>query len=415
VINRPKTPAACSDVKIVCIDGARVTCLVQVCRARQRSRWFGVGCSLAAGRFWPLAWLVVTSTFIGCDLTGPQQPPTEPRTVRPSTVPVLVTRPDRVDAGTESLLCYGRLVPRRQSRLGFARGGRVEQVVKGIGQLADQGELLAEIEQPELKERLERVQQSLYRAERAAAGANPAAAGSAANGSGNQQRTAQQQVDQLERQLAELEIEVRKGQIFAPYDSIIAERRIDPATQIGAGNLALSVIEQAPPRVEVDLPRAGIELLRQGGAARIELEKELFPATAEYLSPSENAVGGRTAWLRFTGELPRDRWYFGRTVTVHYKSDRGEAGFRLPIAALQRRAGEVWSIFTAEPIENSDRHAVVRQAVRIVGTEEDSVIVQGSINEQTLVIEQGTHRIVHGQEVTITEPSESAIATESDP
>lgn len=354
--------------------------------ARQQTGWW---------RWWGC--VVMVASWAGCDSSGLPRGATTPRGAEPAVMPVVVARPQRIEAAIESFLSYGRLAPRRQSQLGFGRGGRVAQVLKRIGQPADQGELLAELEQPELQQQRQRLQQSLERAERLAAG-NPSA---------NQPNAAQQQVAQLKLQLAELDAEISQGQIVAPYDCIVARRQIDVATEIAPGGLALSVIERAPPGVEVSLSRAEVESLRQPSILRVELEGAIYPASLEQLAPVENAVGGRQAWLKFEVDLPRDRWYFGRTVVVQGQSPTGQAGFQLPLTAMQRRAGELWSVFLAEPANDSGRHTVVRRAVRVVRTDGDAVIVQGSLDEQTLVIVRGTHRVVHGQQVTIAEVLEA--------
>ena len=99
------------------------------------------------GMFFILSMFLVS----GCDTSNSVTSDRQPAETA-TTLTVNVLRVSRDEQSIETALFFGKLNPNRQSRLGFAKGGRVKNVFKQIGETIKDGEKLAELEQDQLEQ-----------------------------------------------------------------------------------------------------------------------------------------------------------------------------------------------------------------------------------------------------------------------
>ncbi|MGI9518363.1 MAG: hypothetical protein ACR2NP_15010, partial [Pirellulaceae bacterium] len=98
-----------------------------------------------------------------------------------------------------------------------------------------------------------------------------------------------------------------------------------------------------------------------------------------------------------------------QVVRVSVSDTIQDAGFWLPVAALQKDARGLWTCLVLEPHENGSSQVVARRLVEVLHTEQDRVFVRGTLGAGDLVIDQGGHRVVIGQRVKqVNEPERLA-------
>ena len=76
---------------------------------------------------------------------------------------------------------------------------------------------------------------------------------------------------------------------------------------------------------------------------------------------------------------------------------------------MQKRAGGLWSTMVLDA--NGGRTIAGLRAIEVIYVENDTAYVTGALQDGDLVIADGTHRIVAGQEVTPEVQNNTASAT----
>ena len=319
----------------------------------------------------------------------------DPAFVDPGAVKVLnvnVIAAERDPNALKTVICFGKLRAARQSRLGFGRSGRVKTVYKNqLGDRAAEGDKLAEIEQTQLEDQKRKINQAISQAKQ-----------DLQNSTGSRLASLQQQIQKLESQLKEVDLELKNGVIVAPYPCLITERSVETGTLVSPTTPAFQIIEDAPPLVEASLPRAAAAQLEADQMVLVGIGNSQVVAKIIARSPLQDPTGSQRILLEFAGELSPDSWAYGQVVEVRFLNRTGKSGFWLPLSALQRNANGLWSALVAQPQGDAEDAPlqVARRILEIVQLEDEQALVQGSLDEGELVIVNGTHRIVPGQQVT---------------
>lgn len=315
----------------------------------------------------------------------------------PTRLRVNVARAEASQEVFERSISFGTIKPSRSSSLGFARGGRVAKVYYNIGDYVAEGETIAELEQNDLVEQLEKVNQSLADAQSLL---------STYQSRNNRQQVArvQQDIESLNVQQKELRRELDKGLILAPYRAQLAESNATVGDMVPSGRPLFRINEDVPPIVEVNLPSAQASNTSIGEEVWIKKNGELWPATVESKSP-EVDPSSRTQLMKLG--LPDSEteaetegsidWTFGEVVEVHFWTATERSGFWLPYSALQREANGLWSTYVIEG--EGENQTLGRRIVEIVQLESDYALVQGSLAPDDLYLVDGLNRAVPGQRV----------------
>ncbi len=276
---------------------------------------------------------------------------------------VNVIRLQKVENVYETSVFYGKLKASRQSRLGFARGGRVKSVLAEIGDRVGDGAKLAELEQEQIENQQQEITEDIETARQ-----NLQIAGF------QEAPALEGRIQALEKQLEQIELELEKGLVKAPFSCIVSARHIDPGSLVAQGQTALEVVEV----VWVLIGNRAVEGLVQ---AR---------------SPLTDSSGSRIVLLQLTSDLQNINWSIGETVEIRFRIATSKSGFWVPFTALQREANGLWSVLV---VESGAEPVVNRTILELLQLEDDRALVRGMLNDGDLMIADGTHRVVPGQRV----------------
>jgi multidrug efflux pump subunit AcrA (membrane-fusion protein) len=306
----------------------------------------------------------------------------------------------RDDNAIETAVFYGTLEPNRESRLGFARGGRIKQVLKQVGDQASAGEKLAELQQEPLEKQRQEIDQRLQTAQNNLQNFGPGG-----------QAPIQQEIQQLESQREALDLELAQGIVLAPYECIVAERYVDVGDQTSLQSPILDVIDNAPPVVKANLPSKIANKLQIDQSVWVGVGQFAAQAQVKHRSPIESTVGSKTVSLQITSSLEADTWSYGQSVKIRFFLPTTKSGFWLPLTALNRESSGLWSVLVVpkrddSPETTADEPAeflVDRKILELVQLEDDWALVEGSLQNGERVIVNGLHRVVPGQRVKISD------------
>jgi RND family efflux transporter MFP subunit len=306
----------------------------------------------------------------------------------------------------------------------YARtNGYLNKWYKDIGSHVNKGDLLAEIDTPEIDQQL-----SQSRAELATARANMGLSETTAaryqdllktdsvskqdvdnaNGDLAAKRAMVQSADANVKRLEELESFKR---VYAPFSGVITQRNVDPGTLINAGNGGIAtkelfhVAQIDPLRVFVSVPQSYGPSIHAGLKACLELME--FPGRkfCGQVARTANAIDPDTRTLLTEVDVPNPSGTLlpGSYAEVHFDAKLSGQRLSLPINALLFRPEG-----TMAAVVGSDNHLELKKIAigRDLGTKVE--VLQGITPTDNVVINPAD-AFEQGEQVKIADPNNSGL------
>lgn len=233
-------------------------------------------------------------------------------------------------------------------------------------------------------------------------------------------------VEQLQAQLEDIDVNIAKSTLTAPFDGIIAERKIDEGTVVNTGQAVVELVEAAAPEARVGVPAAVANQLQIGSAQTIRVNNQPYPAEVAAILPQVNsATRTQEIVLRLEPTAIGDIEP-GQTARLTITETLQADGYWLPTAALTQGIRGLWTCYVLVPVSESakideasfvedpegekrqDRNFVVEQrSVEIIqqesggdrATANTRVLVKGTLEPGDQVVASGIQRLVPGQAV----------------
>ena len=195
--------------------------------------------------------------------------------------------------------------------------------------------------------------------------------------------------------LSAVAINLSKAELVAPFVGVIGTRDLDAGSVATPGAPVASLTEDAPPRFHAGLAPEIAAGLAEGEQAVIRAEGRSIPARLAGVAPTlDSATRSRMAFFELEGdELPPD----GSTGEVALMRRVEGVGAWVPLAALRPGPRATWTLLTVRG------GMVAPEAAEIVHLEADRAYVRGTFGDDTAYLPGGTHRVVPGQAVTVSE------------
>jgi RND family efflux transporter MFP subunit len=272
--------------------------------------------------------------------TAEQAPPT-----------VALIRPQR-GAPAQELVLPGDIHAFALAPIYARASGYVKAWYKDIGARVSKGDVLAEIDTPDLDQQYAQAKADVANAAATAALAAATAQryhALAAKNVISKQSEEEKAGDATARQaalesaranLARLQALMTFKSLVAPFDGIVTTRSIDVGTLINAGGTTGTALFQVADvhamRVYVRVPQAFVAELRPGLKATLRLPQypdQTFDAT---LVGSSNAITpeSRTALVQLQADNPNGKLWPGTYAEVHFHLDPNPDALRVPATAL---------------------------------------------------------------------------------
>lgn len=352
-----------------------------------------------------LGWqlLVLSLSTLGCEgeapaKSGPNGPP-------PARVQVGEVREGSIAAQWSFL---GDVSALRQASLAAGAPGEVRRVFVRVGDRVRQGDLLVEIDPSLASARVRAAAASkqagaaqLERAQRDAerlsvAGPDIAAAAEIEQARSERKRAAAER-GRLKAAEAEARAELSRHRVRAPFDGVIANRRVDPGDWVDPGVEVVELIDDGEVEVLTSIPPEVARFLSIDDKAGLSREGETTRATVRGIVRALDTES-RTVRLRLTPDQPT-RWLLpGAAVDVLLTIERSEEG-----ALVVPRDALVYGIASLKVVKSVDGKAEP-VPVEVVARGRDEVLVRAEgLAAGDLVLTRGNERVFPGQPLIVLE------------
>lgn len=217
------------------------------------------------------------------------------------------------------------------------------------------------------------------------------------NGSRVEQVDAQQAaVNQLDAEIADLDITIDKSIIRSPFDGIVSTRNLDEGTVVEAGTSILRLVENTQPKVKIGVPIAIANQMQLGSDRQVTIAETEYNARVSSVLPEVNtATRTRTVVLKLP-PIAATQVSPQQIARLNVTQTKDIDGYWLPITALVKGDRGLWSSYAL--IDGKEgKSKVERRYLELLETQEDRVLVKGTIKPGDEIITDGVHRLVPGQ------------------
>lgn len=155
-------------------------------------------------------------------------------------------------------------------------------------------------------------------------------------------------VANIEAEIRVLESDLSDRQILAPYAGQIQNRFVDEGTIVSPGQQILQIVEAPPYEVRVGMP-IGITDSLQADCIRIAQSDSILDAKLARIAPALNeSTQTREVVFELTPSSSQNI-SLGSAVTVSIKQSSETTGYWVPTAALTAGSRGLWAVFIAQP------------------------------------------------------------------
>jgi len=300
---------------------------------------------------------------------------------------------------------------RRQSALGFERGGLIAEVFVDVGDKVSKGDRLASLNT------------TMQRADLAAAKAAIAQAKTSRDitlATAKRQRSladaghiSPQRLEEILANQASadaalsaaiaqakaLEARLSLSRIHAPYSGTIINRFLDEGAIAGPNTAVLELVESGALELVVGLPIDNAQILQEGD--KVQISTNHGKAQAQ-VRRSTNIVNPVTQTVEVVFDLidQNPKLTPGQSVRIELKDQLEQRGFLVPLAALREGRRGLWTLYTLLPQQSGEDYILTPVPVEILYANEREVYVRGPIDEGTLVLEASGQNTAVGMVVS---------------
>ena len=325
----------------------------------------------------------------------------------------------------------GRIVSRRETGLGFERTGTVVEMTADEGDKVTEGQVLARLDTRILEARRTELQADLAvsKASRAETQSRLDLARATMKRRGEllkRNNVSQQAYDEAkfevvglrsalaanaaeiaraEALLNSLEVDIEKSAIRAPFDGTIIDRTVDEGAAVPGGTVVLQLSEDAVKEVRVGLPVQVARHLTPGETYEIEVDGSTHPARLKALLTSLNPQT-RTLPAILEVEDAERRLRSGELAELKVAYRIKADGFWLPMTAIVGGRRGLWNAYALTDSEVPGLAKATRRELQMLYSDSTRAYVRGTLKDGERVVSGGLHRLVPGQLVKSTAPSE---------
>ncbi|MDF1838709.1 MAG: biotin/lipoyl-binding protein [Planctomycetota bacterium] len=208
----------------------------------------------------------------------------------------------------------------------------------------------------------------------------------------------------LQASLVSLEIDLADSRVSAPFSGRIQQVLVHEGAVVPAGTGVVLLVETGALEAHFGLSDKHAHLL-QGDRFSVEVGGQVLTVLDKRSLPNLDPSARTLPWILDLDTRDADpAIHPGQVATLSWTRDLGQPGWRIPLSALTEGVRGMWTGFVVVEIDG-DSHV---QAVdlEIIHTLADAVVVRGALKAGDRLLLDGVDRIVAGQRVQVTHPTE---------
>lgn len=303
----------------------------------------------------------------------------------------------------------GTIRPRVETDMGFRVAGKVAKRLVEVGQTVELGQVLAELDEVDLKLQAEQAEAELRAANGVLGQAGAAEArtkelrgrGWSTEAQMDQSRAAADEararVNRSERSVELTRNALSYARLLADSRGVVTASLIEPGQVVSAGQPAIRVARFGEKEAVVAIPETLVSRARSG-QAMVSLWSEpgkQYAASLRELAPAADSAT-RTYLAKFSLPGAGDQMQFGMTATLTLSGKNTERVARLPLSALFSQ-GDSASVYVVDAKSGE----LALKPVNVKAYETRDVVITGGVEDGDKVVVLGVQKLDAAQKVRV--------------
>lgn len=300
----------------------------------------------------------------------------------------------------------GRVESTQQASVGFERAGRVAEVLVDDGSSVKAGTVLAKLDTQRIDAQLEEVQ-AAYDVAKAtltlAENTEKRVVDLVSRGLDSAQRLdevvenkniAAARLSQISAQLNSLKVEFEKSLIIATADVDVIERLVDPGAVVSVGQPVLELANNASLNARIPVPPEVASTMNVGEDYVLSVGNQRLNGRLFSLGSQRNSRTRTVDTLFVIPDSPNI--LAGDLIGAELNVNLPQRGFWIPTSALATGIRGMWTVYVVNTLGQTQ---IQTRAVEILYSDGNRAFVTGAVNNDELMVLDGTHRFVPKQKV----------------
>ncbi|WP_052249515.1 efflux RND transporter periplasmic adaptor subunit [Tateyamaria sp. ANG-S1] len=207
----------------------------------------------------------------------------------------------------------------------------------------------------------------------------------------------QAQIAEVDAAITQVEVQLSQTELLAPFDGVVGARHVDPGAILSVGAPVLDIREDTAPLFRVGIDPKLAATVREK-TATITLDGADYDATFVGFRADLDAQT-RTRTALFEIDTTDPVYLSSGTLTLQGQLD--QTGYAVPLRALRNGVRGLWTVIVLSPEEGAT-YTAQAAAVEVLQIEGDTAFVRGTLQGDAMVVPDGTHRLVPGDQVRVT-------------
>ncbi|MEM6747908.1 MAG: efflux RND transporter periplasmic adaptor subunit [Pseudomonadota bacterium] len=324
-------------------------------------------------------------------------------------LPVAVMEVRYQDTYEQERRFSGRILAAQVADVSFEVAGEIDDVLVEVGDLVEEGAVLARLDPVRLDIRASEAAAQLAEARAVFATADASrdrvvnllgqgfATEQELDNADAERNAARERVRALERSLARAQEDLEDTTLRAPFAGYVVGRYIDGGTVVQVGQPIVRINQKAELEAEISIPTELARYIEVGD--RFPLATGDREADGVVRGISED-VDRLTRSRKVRLAIEQDPGFVpGTLVRIGLTQERRGTGVWVPTAALQEGYRGLWSVYVV--VEEGNDQVIRRKDVEIISIGDGRVFVTGTLEDGDQVVTTSPFRFVPGQKVEI--------------
>ena len=357
---------------------------------------------------WLLPFIALTALVLLMKASGNeqhQQSPAETKKVLVNVMPI-----EWHEQYVQKRLVVGRAEAPQTTAIGFDQGGSVVDIFVDDGQVVEQGQILAVLDNQRFKAQMNELTAILNRAKSEAnlaelslkrvveLVAKKLESAQRLDESTESVNAAKAFVDEILARKQTLLVEISKTKLLAPFNGSVVRRLVDKGTVVSTGQTLFNLQQNGQLEARFALSADHVNKFSIDQVIAVTTETNQTLGKIKSIA-QQRRLDTRTVDMIISLTEPNLSILPGDLLHIDISSNIDAQGFWVPRKALVSSVRGLWSLFTVEEMYGEQQ--LVVKLVEVVHADDKKAFVRGALKEQVSVVIEGVHRLVSGQKVTI--------------
>ena len=366
--------------------------------------------------FIPFIALVALVLLMNASGNGQTQPsPTEANKPLVNVMPI-----EWHEQYVQKRLVVGRAEALQTAAIGFDLAGSVVNLLVDEGQVVEQGQILAELDDQRLRAQMSELSAILNRAKSEANLAELSLkrvielvdkkleSAQRLDESSEAVNAAMAFVDEILARKQTLQIEISKTKLKAPFDGSVVNRLVDKGTVVSAGQTLFNLQQNGQLEVRFALSADYVKKFSLNQVVTLSTKTDSTAGKIKSIA-QQRRLDTRTVDVIVSLTEPNLSILPGDVLHIDVSSVIEAQGFWVPRKALVSGVRGLWSLFVIEEI-NSEQQLVAK-LVEMIHADDKKAFVRGALKNGESVVVEGVHRLVPRQKVIVGDSITASVVT----